>query len=274
LSIQLEDVQAFFPNTPEEWSIRVSSPPVGTSLPVGEAAFAAIADKIFQHLSPGFTEAARGSAFELQYTPNDCMPSGGFNQFADFDCDNGGVMDGVLSPIMVADGTGLTPVVDDGCRDGAQAEGPVSPLLFDVQDVLGQPELSMDVDRPVTSVSPVPVAEALTVDVYEAPHVPELPSSVLPELPIVKRRRKQVKVPANKQDAKYHAYRVKNTAKAKAIRDRKREEKKAAKKRLEAALSTNAELRSEVERLEAVFEQLKARASQSSSVTFANSCRA
>jgi hypothetical protein len=82
----------------------------------------------------------------------------------------------------------------------------------------------------------------------------------LPEFPEVKRRRKQTRVPDARRDAKYHEYRAKNTAKAKDIRDRKREERKAAKARLDNANDRNRRLRAAVQHLESALQQLKSRA--------------
>ena len=89
----------------------------------------------------------------------------------------------------------------------------------------------------------------------DAPSSPPVYQEAKPEfipapMPVIKKRKKQVKVPESKKDAKYHAYRKKNTARAKAIRDRKREEKRLSALRLKKALVRNEDLRKEVLRLE------------------------
>jgi len=100
------------------------------------------------------------------------------------------------------------------------------------------------------------------------PEVPDSPggiddavptSPVLPPEPTVKRRKKQTKVPANKRDERYTAYRKKNTQTAKAIRDRKRHEKEEKKRCLSELKQRQVELKQTVLSLEEKLAALKAR---------------
>lgn len=150
--------------------------------------------------------------------------------------------------------TGFTPEISSVADDST---GPLSPLLFDVAANPSHPEVDMfyfEVQAPVSADAVVPAQEALTSEADLAAQIE------LPELPTVKKRKKQVRVPDSKRDEKYKAYRAKNTAKAKAIRDRKRVEKQMKIERLNTVLARSAELRAEVERLELMFSQVKAAA--------------
>jgi len=86
------------------------------------------------------------------------------------------------------------------------------------------------------------------------------PQLQLPAFPKTRKRRKQVRVPEAQRDQRYKAYRAKNTAKAKAIRDRKRQEKEGKRERLQAALARSTELQMEADRLGLVLARLQASA--------------
>lgn len=233
-----------------------------------DVALAHIADNSYLQ-SPGQPNA-RGAAFACVgrtisgYLKNDSMQSGGFNQSELFFSADSGV-ERPLSPIIdfvddIGLATGLTPEISSEVLHDSME--PLSPLLFDVS--ANQPqsvdifhfEVSMDEAAASSGGADavVPAQEPLAMEEEEV-----LPVE-LPELPTTKKRKKQVRVPENKRDAKYLAYRAKNTAKAKAIRDRKRVEKQQKKKRLETALARSAELRAEVERLEGILSRAKATA--------------
>lgn len=141
--------------------------------------------------------------------------------------------------IVVAAATATVDTVVAASRVGVVAlgrAGSVNPHAVPQEEVVAQ-VFSIELTTPTPAVAPE-----------------------LPEFPEVKRRRKQTRVPDARRDAKYHEYRVKNTAKAKDIRDRKREERKAAKARLDNANDRNRRLRAAVQHLESALQQLKSRA--------------
>lgn len=203
------------------------------------------------------------------YLRNDYMPKSGFTRSGGFSQSESSLspeveVDGLFSPFADFDlPTGLTPKISD-----MGDAGPRSPLLFDVAMIETQHNelevfhfgMSMaaagpscvDVDDVLAAEAEAEVAMALDDEPLAIATIQH------PEFPTTKTRKKQVRVPEGKRDAKYHAHRTKNTAKAKSIRDRKREEKNHSKARLETALSRSTELRAEVAQLELMLAQAKA----------------
>jgi len=252
-------------------------------------ALAPFADTKCLPLSPGPTVAVRGSAFEsLEQTVTDYIRSehslsGGFNQI-DLSLDGDFSTTGLVHSTETAQfssgktvfdvdccdltdftgisevSTGLTPAIIDDCG----VDVPLSPIFDDFA-------AQMPPVEPFQQQTACPeVTELLSERILPSPepetHLqPSLEAALeLPNHSEVKKRKKQVKVPENRKDAKYHAYRNKNTKKAKACRDRKREEKKLKIAHLEAALARNSELRARAERLEILLAKLQRHAPQRS----------
>jgi len=248
-------------------------------------ALAPIADTKCLPLSPGPTVAVRGPAFEsleqivTDYICSDHSLSGGFNQIdlsLDGDFSTSGLVDSAEIAQLPSEktafdvdccdftdftgisevSTGLTPAVIDDCG----LDVPLSPILDDFAarmpyvEPFAQQTACPEVMNPVSETS----APSPEVTVHLQPSLEA--ALELPNHSEVKKRKKQVKVPENRKDAKYHAYRDKNTKKAKACRDRKREEKRKKIAQLEAALARNSELRARAERLEVLLAKLQRRA--------------
>lgn len=150
----------------------------------------------------------------------------------------------------------------DVYKEPTSPQEPVSPLLFDA----AREVISMDTEVPHSYCVVAPPARQ-----FPSLQLPALAESVgakmdavVPELKVKapRSRRRQVPVDEGSKDEKYFAYRSKNTKKAKECRDRKREEKKNAVARLEAAQSHNATLKARTARLELVLADLTMRISQ------------
>ena len=179
--------------------------------------------------------------------------------------------DGPLAPSLfeLGDGRGVAMMHDIGFGHGGSFHPEVAGACAGAaHSVAALHDVDVVVDRagvlPSSHSGPTGVPRVDSVVSVEhtapAPAAGVLAAPELPEFPEAKRRRKQTRVPAAKRDEKYYAHRAKNTAKAKAIRDRKKAERTAAKARLDNANDRNRRLRAAAQKLESVLEQLKARA--------------
>lgn len=137
--------------------------------------------------------------------------------------------------------------------------------LQELSDVMSPPELPPPLDEDGDGSASAGFASASAgefdfgLDHVLLPSVVHSAPSKVPNLPLLKMpkmRRKQKPVPEEKRDAKYHAYRAKNTAAAKRNRDKKREEKKQRAERLAELLSTQEKIRARHAKLQAEFEAL------------------